>query len=299
MPSFVQRRGYSSRLCTVQEEEPMKFFMLSLLFLTFSAKARIIEDTIHSVDPGSEGEETLILLEGGEVVYTKDKDISAKSLEGERVRIDVDKKHNLRSISSLPVEEFPDQTEPFTSMESPTVFENYNAALGSFRKMNTSWYNKSECTDRAQIWTYEAWKREGVVSQKIFMFFTNTYIRRYRYHWWFHVTPTALVQTGVSEDGSPVIEEMMMDRRYSRGPLKRKTWSDIFIRSKRSCPITTYRYYRQNKYGEEHCFHVKSAMYYRLPLHVRALEDEGRVKTRFSTSEVNFSYRAFRRRNVK
>ena len=278
----------------------MKYFILSVLALSLSAQAKILEERVNSVDPGKNGEDTLLLLESGEVVFSKKSIPLAKSLEGTRVRVDVDKNHNLRSISSLPDESEPEEDEATSSlMESPTVFENYDAAYKVFRGMNTSWYNKSECTDRAQVWTYEDWKRRGLISQKIFMFFTNTYIRRYRYHWWFHVTPTVLVKRGTNEDGTDKVEEMMMDRRYSRGPLSRKTWSDIFIRSRRSCPITTYRHYRQNKYGEEHCFHVKSAMYYRLPLHVRALEDQGRVKTRFSTSEVNFSYRAFRRRNVK
>ncbi len=275
-------------------------FIITALF-AFSAHARVLEERIESVDLGKGAQEALIFLESGEVIYTHDRELVAtEALPGSRVRIDIDNKHNLKAISSLPDEEVPDESEaPFTESLAPTVLDNYDAAYKIFRGMNTSWYNKSECTDRAQVWTYEDWKRRGLISQKIFMFFTQTYIRRYRYHWWFHVTPTVLVKKGTNEDGSPIIEEMMMDRRYSRGPLGRKTWSDIFIRSKKSCPVTTYRHYRENKYGEEHCFHVKSAMYYRLPLHVRALEDQGRVKTRFSTSEVNFSYRAFRRRNVK
>lgn len=273
----------------------MKLIVSALMLFSLSAQAKVIEGRIDSIDPGAGKAETLILLETGEVVFTRDRSIDLdKSMAGERVRIDVDKNHNLRSISSLPQEDAPEELEaPFAPLETPTILPDYNAALGVFRGMNTSWYNKSECTDRAQVWAYEAWKKSGLVSQKNFMFFTNTYIRRYRYHWWFHVTPYVLVRSGES------IAEKMIDRRYSRGPLDSKTWSDIFIRSKKTCPVTTYRYYRANKNGPEHCFHVKSAMYYRLPLHVRGLEDEGRVKTRFSTSEVNFSYRAFRRRGVR
>jgi hypothetical protein len=274
--------------------------ILSLLF-SFATQAKILEERVESIDLGGADQETLILLESGEVIFTRDRElVSDKSLKGSKVRIEFDKNHNLRSISSLPDEEGPEEFEaPLARHEAPTVLENYDAAYNIFRGMNTSWYNKSECTDRAQVWTYEEWKKRGLISQKIFMFFTRTYIRRYRYHWWFHVTPTVLVKTGQTETGEPIVEEKMMDRRYSRGPLSRKTWSDIFIRSKKACPVTTYRHYRENKYGPEHCFHVKSAMYYRLPLHVRALEDQGRVKTRFSTGEVNFSYRAFRRRGVK
>jgi hypothetical protein len=131
------------------------------------------------------------------------------------------------------------------------------------------------------------------VGRKVFLFFTNTYIRRYRFGWWFHVSPYTLVQ------GEDSIQEWIMDRRYTRSPYGMKNWTDVFIRSKRFCPVSTYRNYRANRNGSEHCFVVKSAMYYRLPLHVRNKEDYGTIKSSFSRGEVNFSYRAFRRRGVR
>src|SRR5690606_18580471 len=101
----------------------------------------------------------------------------------------------------------------------------------------------------------------------------------------------------VKERGEVV--EHVMDKKYSSYPYHMKDWTDIFVRSKRSCPVKTYAYYRSHKNGREHCILVKSPMYYRLPLHVRNLEDQGIRNTKFSMNEVSFAYRAFSRREVK
>lgn len=276
----------------------MKYVLFPLLLiLSGLVQAEVIRSTINSIDLSEEGEEALLLLDNGRVVFVEDESLLMdKNLLGAAVEVEASEDNRLISIQSIPEEALPQQEEFLESPaeeETPTIFPNEAAATKIFNDFNTSWKSQTECTDRAHIWAYEEWKEHGMISQKVFMFFTNTYIRRYNYHWWFHVSPYSLVQNGDE------VVERVMDRRYSRRILSMKNWSDIFIRSRKACPETTYRHYRQNKNGPEHCFHVKSAMYYRLPLHVRGLEDQGIKKTRFNTSEVNFSYRAFTRRGSK
>jgi len=269
-------------------------FLSCLALVTSSVWAARIQGEIDSIDYGQKNQEHLLKLSDGRVIFVEPDSglISTKtSYEGIPVELEVDDKQNLISIQSLPdeseneMEERAESVRPMSQTDLPSEEE----ASRIFRGMNRSYYSKTECTDRAQVWAYEEWKKNNLTSRKVFLFFTNTYIRRYRYHWWFHVSPYVHVQ-GV---------ERVMDRRYTSGPRYMKTWTDIFIRSKRNCPVNTYRYYRANKNGPEHCILVKADMYYRLPLHVRRLEDYGEVKTQFSRSEVNFSYRAFRRRGVR
>lgn len=256
-----------------------------------------LQDTVHSVSPGRNGEDHLVFLNNGRVFFIKwgdpHFDISDFT-PGEAVEVEVDEENTLESVSSLPEPPAPSEIEPdvFEPRADASVISSAKASE-IFRGMNRSYKSDTECTDRAQVWAYEEWKKHDLYSRKVFMFFTNTYIRAYRYHWWFHVSPYVYVD----DNGNTL--ERVMDRRYTSGPRSMKSWSDIFIRSKKACPNTTYAHYRRNKNGPEHCFHVKSAMYYRLPYHVRMLEDYGRVKTKFSISEVNFSYRAFNRRGVK
>lgn len=270
------------------------FFSALVLLMTSSANAARIQGQIDSIDYGQKNQEHILKLADGRVIFVKPDSglISSKtSYDGTPVELEVDDKNNLISISTLPDESENVMEERATDelRMSQTDLPSEEEASRIFRGMNRSYYSRTECTDRAHVWTYEEWKKNNLTSRKVFLFFTNTYIRRYRYHWWFHVSPYVLVQG----------TERVMDRRYTSGPRNMKTWTDIFIRSKKTCPVNTYRYYRANKNGPEHCVLVKADMYYRLPLHVRNLEDSGIVKTQFSRSEVNFSYRAFRRRGVR
>lgn len=273
----------------------MKKILLSIpLLFSFGLHAEVLTDTVHSFSEGKQDEEHLLHLTNGRVVFVDQSYTSEDFTPGDHVEIEVNNKNRLESATLLEGEpqnfsgEFIDKRN---SQDKATVLPSLSRARSIFNGMNRSYKRNTECTDRAHVWAYEEWKKHGLVSSKMFMFFTNTYIRRYNFHWWFHVTPYVLVGSSNTE--------YMMDRRYTGGPRLRKTWSDVFIRSKRSCPVTTYKHYRKNKNGVEHCFHVKSNMYNRLPYHVRMQEDYGRVQTKFRTSEVNFSYRAFTRRGLR
>lgn len=272
-------------------------FCLSLL--TSSAFAERFQDNIHSIDMGKNGEDHLIKLMSGRTVfvnYDEDDILSHPDLlPGRRVEVDIDENLTLKSISSLPdapLEAEEELIEDF-STDKTTVLSSETAARNIFNGMNRSYYRDTECSDRAHVWAYEEWKKHGLISRKAFLFFTNTYIRNYRFNWWFHVSPYTLVNS----NGYSV--ERVLDRRYTRSPFSMKNWTNIFIASNRTCPVSTYANYRANRNGREHCYLVKTSMYYRLPLHVRRMEDYGEVKTRFSTNEVNFSYRAFSRRGAK
>jgi hypothetical protein len=268
-----------------------------LLIMASTSFAERFQDSIHSYALGRDGEDHLLKLGSGRVAYIAPGDnYRLEDLRpGQKLELDVDERLTVRSMVSLPglPVEFPSpELDPTDVRHEPTVLGSEAAVARIFRGMNRSWYQQTECSDRAHVWAYEEWIKHQLVSKKVFLFFTNTYIRAYRWHWWFHVAPYTLVST---ENG---VEDRVLDPRFLRSHVGMKRWTDVFIRSRRVCPENTYRYYRNNTNGPEHCVLVKADMYYRLPLHVRALEDQGQVKTSFNAAEVNFSYRAFSRRGV-
>lgn len=279
----------------------MKKALLFLLITSISplAMAERFQDHIHSVSEGKNGEEHLLFLSSGRVVYVDSNEAPyfepGDFKEGERVELEVDEDFTLKGLVSLPTVETEEELLPIeeVSVQDPTILPDYETAKNIFRGMNRSWKRDTECSDRAHVWAYEEWKKHNLHSNKVFLFFTNTYIRKYRFYWWFHVSPYTLV----NENGG--IVDHVLDRRYTGYPYHMKQWTDVFVRSKKTCQEKTYAYYRANKNGPEHCFIVKTSMYYRLPYHVRQMEDNGVIKTQFSTSEVNFSYRAFTRRGAK
>lgn len=279
----------------------MKKTLLFIMMAGLStvAFAERFQDEIHSVSEGRNGKEHLLYLSSGRVVFVDPDEApyfdSTDFRSGENVELEVDKTNTLKSLSSIPeptTSSSETSTDGYMSYE-PTIVSDYATARRIFNGMNRSYKRNTECSDRAHVWAYEEWKKHGLKSNKAFLFFTNTYIRKYRFNWWFHVSP----YVAVSEHGNVV--DHVMDRRYTGYPYHMKQWTDIFVRSRKTCPVRTYAHYRANKNGPEHCYLVKTSMYYRLPLHVRNMEDQGIIKNSFSTSEVNFSYRAFTRRGVK
>lgn len=276
----------------------VRLFLL-IASISSHAFAERFQDHIHSVSEGKSGEEHLLYLSSGRVVYFDSNEAPyfepGDFTEGERVELEVDEDLTLTGLVSLPATETEESLFPIENVTAhdPTILPDFASANKIFYGMNRSWKSETECSDRAHVWAYEEWKKHNLHSNKVFLFFTNTYIRRYRFYWWFHVSPFTLV----NDNGSVV--EQVLDRRFTRTPYGMKQWTDVFIRSKKTCEEKTYAYYRANKNGPEHCFVVKTSMYYRLPLHVRAMEDNGVIKTQFSTNEVNFSYRAFTRRGAK
>lgn len=117
---------------------------------------------------------------------------------------------------------------------------------------------------------------------KVFLFFTESYIRRYRFNWWFHVTPA----TFVSNLKSP----RTLDRRYTTGPRQTKTWSDIFIRSKRTCKeVEKFDDFWLNQQKED-CYHIHASMYYVIPRDLEKRDLSGLEKTEFIESQIRLAY---------
>lgn len=115
-------------------------------------------------------------------------------------------------------------------------------------------------------------------------FFTRKYIRKYKFEWWFHVAP----MVHVVHDGE--VKERIMDIKYSKGPLKLKQWTDIFMRDSAHCRVVD-KYTDQANFPESgSCFVMKSSMYYYQPIDLELLEVQGQEKMRWLEPEVRHAY---------
>ena len=85
---------------------------------------------------------------------------------------------------------FADQIDGFSKPEVFYLSEYANDSQLSpiFSRQNTRLIQSSQCYDKAHYWSYE-WSRQNLSLGKMFLFFTESYIRRYNYKWWFHVAP--------------------------------------------------------------------------------------------------------------
>lgn len=155
----------------------------------------------------------------------------------------------------------------------PSVIDSLASSQTVFNRLDgkTKW--RSQCYNRAHGWAYDMWTQSRVNSMKVFIFFTQRYIKAEKYKWWFHVAPYVLTNM----EGASV--ETVLDRTFTRGPLKMKDWSDKFMKSNQNCPVVTrYSDYRNNQFTQD-CYLIKTSMYYRSPSDIERNEREGRHLT--------------------
>lgn len=167
----------------------------------------------------------------------------------------------------------------------PTIVTKWAEIQDYFDLMRQDYHDKAQCTNMAHVWAYEEFKRSGLRSEKIFIFFSRKYIKKYRFGWWFHVAPIIRYSDGEK------IQSIVLDRGYTTMPFDIKTWTDHFIKSKKTCKfINRISTYYQNKLPED-CFLMKVSMYFWQPRDIRLNESSGKVKTYFLKSDLSHAYR--------
>lgn len=172
---------------------------------------------------------------------------------------------------------------------SGTLMSSIDASQSLFNKLDGRTKRRSQCYNRAHGWSYDMWSQSRVNSMKVFIFFTQRYIRAVKYKWWFHVAPYVITQT---EEGAI---ETVMDRTFTRGPTPMRKWTDQFMETKAFCPeVTKYSDYRNNQNTQD-CYLIKTSMYYKSPRDIELLETTGRSLTNWDLRGVAASRKeAFR-----
>ncbi|MFP5384892.1 MAG: protein-glutamine glutaminase family protein [Bacteriovoracia bacterium] len=271
----------------------MKFAVAFVfLLMTFQSYAEVFRSKIHSIDFATkENSPHLILMENGRVVFVEyhQKDLLKTFKEGlkddEIFEIEVDEENNFKRAKAIePSSSNHDPGERIYSKEmsyDPTVLSSSSGATSIFRRMRRDYQNQSQCYNRAHVWAWEEYKNTGLRSMKHFLFFTRRYIRNYRYKWWFHVSPSVLVE------GSGV---RILDRRYTSGHRSVSSWTKNFIYSGRSCPVVHKYYDYRNNQETEDCYLIPVSMYFWQPRDIERRDRTGYEKTSFINSEIDYAY---------
>jgi hypothetical protein len=155
--------------------------------------------------------------------------------------------------------------DPLNASYVPTQFQTEQEVVNIFEDLEPI-RSKSQCYQRAMLWSHAMWRERGVKSLKVFLFFTRRYIREYNYKWWFHVTPYVLMADGT---------ERTLDYTFTNNPLTMKDWTDEFMHNHATCPvIQNYSQYENNQEAE-HCYLRKVPMYYYQPLDIEQADTSG------------------------
>jgi hypothetical protein len=273
----------------------MKYSLLVMIsyLISFQVIAKKIESQIHSLDKGAVGQQHLVKLTNGQVAFVEFNDkallkrIDQSYQHKDWLEFTLDEKNNLLGLQIIPAQ-FSFEGRAIADPEDPPApyapsVVTLSEATSMFRKMRTNYQQDSQCFNRALIWTYEAFINSNINSNKVFLFFTSRYIRSHHYHWWFHVTPMMFIGAVGRANWK------ILDRRYTHGPINSKTWTDIFIQTKRTCK-TVYKYsdYRDHQ-QEQDCYLIPVSMYYVVPSDIERFEETGEERTSFEEEEVEYA----------
>lgn len=162
----------------------------------------------------------------------------------------------------------------------PSVFTSFSSLRRSFLTMRRDDRKKSQCYERAYVWAHDLWETQDINSMKLFLFFTNKYIRAYRFKWWYHVSPMSYLDD----------KEYVLDRKFARGPLQPQRWTNIFMRNNATCKsVISYFDYDKDD-PDESCFLIRSSMYYLGPNALRR-RDQGFELSKWNSTTLRNSRR--------
>jgi hypothetical protein len=277
----------------------MRFFVLLFIFSIQCFANTEIETGIIDVDYGLKSDdEILVFLESGLVTkldQTMEKKIyniikrEKSYLKKQKYKIIIDDRRFIKSIEEVDKNSLVPSHNKFLPLNNnvyvPTTIESMEVAKKYFREARRTSKPETQCFNRAMVWSYEWWLKHSLKSNKLLVFFSRTFIRRFNFEWWFHIAPSIHVM-----ERDKVVEKVM-DVKYSSGPISFQRWTDIFTRGKKYvCPIITkYSDYADYPYTGE-CYLYRTSMYTYQPADLQMSEAWNYQKDNFIFEEVKGAY---------
>jgi hypothetical protein len=266
-----------------------------LFFSGNMAFGEVIRSSIHSMEPSRREMPHIIKFSNGRVAFLEKqeqflaRELLETSRRGDVVEVKVSEEQNLVSIQTIKdkvhLKQLRVMEEGVNAIYEPTILGSYQEAKKIFNSFNSGYQRSSECTNRAHIWSYEEFKKNGTKSMKAFIFFTNSYIVRNKFKWWFHVAP----MFGVKHDGK--VENFVFDYMFNHRPVTIKEWKDNFLFSKRDCKLDgTFTEYDQRADQGQDCYMMFRPMFYWMPGDFSAEEISNSKKSDFLMGDIRAAY---------
>lgn len=252
-----------------------------MIFLSIPAFGTVTR--IHSVTP------TFIKFTNGQVGFWKKYPIFyfEQFLTGQTVNVELNDKNEILSIkpafetTEIPPYSF-EANETLTGFV-PTVHPTYSAATKLLMSFPNDITN-SQCFDRAHIWAFTA-GNNYVHLEKTWIFFADHFIAKNNFKWWFHVAPVASVKM------QGIVQQRIVDRKFSEFPLKVKLWTDLFMFEKQSCKeIDRYTDYSEHPL-EDDCYLLTSTPYFWQPKDLEVFAKTGTEKTGWIDWEIRHAFK--------
>jgi hypothetical protein len=266
--------------------------VLSILSGGLTAKSTIVSG-IYAIDYGNFRENPILFLHNGRVLEIKSqekrflKDLIRAQKNKSILSINLSSQNTLLDFK-ISENNLSDLNENHLHLDdrtySPTILHDIDQARNYFTQGRRDFNQDSQCYNRAHVWAYDWRSKNNLYTSKVWLFFTQKFIRKYKFEWWFHVAPMAHVVINNE------VKQRVMDIKYSNGPLPLNDWTRIFLRNNADCPVVD-KYSDYANYSESgSCFVMKSSMYQYQPIDLENEELTGISKKRWIETEVKESY---------
>lgn len=283
-----------ARIKTMEGSMRVFGLLFSILSLPLFA-ATEVTTTIFDIDYGQkDGDEVLVFLNSGQVAKLNQSnanmisDLKDSKSKSKVFKVSMDDDRYITHIETVNVPVFEKSAATCKSDKGlmnyvPTTIASMDIAK---KYLKNARYNPkdSQCFNRAMVWTYEWYRNHSLRSNKLLIYFTRTYIRRYNFEWWFHIAPLVNVM-----DNGKVVERVL-DVKYTSKPHEVVKWANIFLHNDAPCPvITKFSDYADHPYSGE-CFLQRTHMYTYQPADLQMYEAWGYKKETFNMDEVRGAY---------
>jgi len=163
---------------------------------------------------------------------------------------------------------------------TPTFIKEADLPTQLFNKLIGATQWKSQCFNRAHIWSKEMFDFAKINSTKIFIFYTKKYRQEVGGKWWFHVAPMLESSGG----------QLVLDKEFYKEPVSRDTWISRFAADNK-CRVSTNinEYYDQKNQETEFCNIIVTSMFYRSPQNLKDLADSSLERKKFLNSDLRAS----------
>lgn len=257
--------------------------VLGLMTVLFALNAYAHESfvtRIHSVDAD------LVKFQNARVGLSIRPKLIQDKAPGDLVKVTVNEHNQLINLEKLEDLEVPNTiNSPFVDSDFiPSVLPNLAAAQKTLNKMREDFLGDSQSFNLSHIWAYEAYKNDHLYSQKAFMFFSDSFIRRTHHKYWFHVSPLFRYSNQASK-----VEDVILDKTLSSTPLTVGGWVSQLMKQKIHCPLK--KTYLQAQSARD-CAVVKTNMFYWQPKDLEALEQERLFRVNFFDFELETAFGA-------
>lgn len=261
-------------------------FLLTLSLFSFGAMAERLE--VHSVlAPSQNSSSYIVKFMDGRVGFSENK---LSNLSAKMVEVEFGDNNQILNLTVIgPVIAPPSFTkmtleDPYFNYQ-PTIYSNYTSLQQIIDSFDRRWIDSAQCYDKAHVWSYSENTQYRGNLMKAFLFFSDAYIARYNYPWWFHVAPYALARMNGQ------IAERVLDPSFYHAPLQFKIWTDLFMKNKVECRvISKYSDYSAHP-GEDDCYLMKVDMFFWQPRDLEAFEASNVKKTKFIDWEIRHSFK--------